>query len=106
MALMSVRATYALDRDTADAIRSLAGRWKTSQAEVIRRAVKSAAAQIEAQPTRMTPMEVVEYYRKNGPTRTAAETRAVIAQLRADRLADEDARQQRVDVKPRGKRAK
>jgi hypothetical protein len=97
MAVMSVRSTYALDRDTADAIRSLAARWKTSQAEVIRRAVKSAAEQAEALPKPMTPMEVVEYYRNNPPPRSEAQTAALVAQMRKDRHAESTARSRRQD---------
>lgn len=97
MATMSVRSTYALDRDTADAIRSLAARWKTSQAEVIRRAVKSAAEQAEARPKVMTPMEVIEYYRSQPPLRSEAQTQALIAQMRKDRHAESAARSRRQD---------
>jgi len=97
MALMSVRATYALDRETADSIRSLAERWKTSQAEVIRRAVKSAAEQAEAQPKVMTPMEVIEHYRSQPLPRSESQTRALITQMRKDRHAESTARSRRQD---------
>ena len=95
MATMSVRATYALDRETADSIRGLAARWKTSQAEVIRRAVKSAAEQANAEPKRMTPLDVIEYYRNNPLPRTEAQTKALIAKMRKERHADDEARARR-----------
>ncbi len=43
MALMTHRTTFALDRATADRIRSLAAQWGVSQAEVIRRVIAAAA---------------------------------------------------------------
>ena len=92
MAIMSVRATYALDRETAESIRRLAGRWRTSQAEVIRRAVRSAAEQSHAEPEPMTPMDVIAHYRKAKLPRSAAQTRALIAKLRAQRHADDGVR--------------
>ena len=45
MALMTHRTTFALDKDTAKRLRSLAKRWKVSQAEVVRRAVETAEKQ-------------------------------------------------------------
>jgi predicted transcriptional regulator len=36
---MTHRTTFALDRETADRLRRLAGAWHVSQAEVVRRAV-------------------------------------------------------------------
>ena len=97
MATMSVRATYALDQPTADTIRKLAGRWNTSQAEVIRRAVKLAAEQAQAEPRRMTPIEVIDYYQKHGAPRTAAEDRALIARMRKERHQESEARSERVE---------
>jgi Arc/MetJ-type ribon-helix-helix transcriptional regulator len=97
MATMSVRATYALDQPTADTIRKLAGRWNISQAEVIRRAVKLAAEQAQAEPRRMTPMDVIEYYRNNPLPRTAAQDKALIARMRKERHEDSEATSERTD---------
>lgn len=43
-AAMTHRTTFALDRVTAKRLRRLAGLWKVSQAEVVRRAVAQAEA--------------------------------------------------------------
>lgn len=86
MAKMSVRSTYALDEQTARRIRHLARVWGVSQAEVIRRSVALAAAQHEAAPS---PAEVVAHYQRQPLPRTRAQTRRLIASLRAARHADD-----------------
>lgn len=87
MAQMSVRSTYALDEQTAQRIRHLARVWGVSQAEVIRRSVEHAAAQQhEAAPS---PAEVVAHYQHQPLPRTKAQTRRLIASLRAARHADD-----------------
>jgi len=87
MAQMSVRSTYALDEQTAQRIRHLARVWGVLQAEVIRRSVELAAAeQREAAPS---PAKVVAYYQHQPLPRTKAQTRRLIALLRAARHADD-----------------
>ncbi len=55
MALMTHRTTFALDRATAERIRSLAAQWGVSQAEVIRRVVAAAA-----EPDRPDPVAALD----------------------------------------------
>lgn len=47
---MTHRTTFALDRATADRIRSLAAQWGVSQAEVIRRVIAEAAEPAKPDP--------------------------------------------------------
>ena len=87
MAQMSIRSTYALDEQAAQRIRHLARVWGVSQAEVIRRSVEHAAAeQREAAPS---PTEIVAHYQRQPLPRTEAQTRRLIASLRAARHADD-----------------
>lgn len=92
MATMNVRSTYALDGVTAKAIKALARRWETSQAEVIRRSVKLAAEQAAAEPAAMTPADVIAHYRQNPPARTWAQTRKLIAAQRLQRHDEDEKR--------------
>lgn len=90
MAKMTIRATYALDKQTDDCIRQLAADWNVSQAEVIRRSVRrTAQAQKQNAPT---PAEVVARYRGGPLPRSAAVTRQWAADNRSQRHADDDAR--------------
>jgi hypothetical protein len=91
MAAMNVRSTYALDSDTAKTIKTLALRWETSQAEVVRRSVKLASEQAAAESTPMTPADVIAHYRKNPPSRSWPQTQKLIAAQRKYR-DDDDAK--------------
>ena len=57
------RTSFALDNATSDRLRRLARRWGVSQAEVVRRAVKLAADQVEAGGN--TVRERLRAYRKS-----------------------------------------
>jgi len=57
------RTSFALDDATSDRLRRLARRWGVSQAEVVRRAVKLAADQVEAGGN--TVRERLRAYRKS-----------------------------------------
>lgn len=96
MATMSVRSTYALDRETADRIKQLAKEWNASQAEVIRRAVRQAAERQKA-ARRMTPAQALEYWRSNPPPRSEAESRRIADRMRADRHAEDAERARKLD---------
>jgi predicted DNA-binding protein len=48
MAKMTIRSTFALDPETAEALDTLARRWKVSKSEVLRRIVQTTAAIDEA----------------------------------------------------------
>lgn len=87
MAQMSVRSTYALDEQTAQRIRHLARVWGVSQAEVIRRSVEQAATD-HCEPV-PSPAEVIAHYQRQPLPRTEAQTRRLIALLRAARHADD-----------------
>ncbi len=86
MASMSIRSTYAFDPDTVESIRTLAKRWKVSQAEAVRRSVRIAVAQTSDEPT---PNQVLAHYRNQGAPRDWEETRAIMGQLRAERDSDD-----------------
>lgn len=90
MARMTVRATYALDKQTDARIRELAKRWNVSQAEVIRRSVRQSAE--AEQPAPLTPAEVVARYRHGALPRTAAASRRWAAENRAERHANDGQR--------------
>lgn len=90
MAKMTIRATYALDKQTDDSIRQLATEWQVSQAEVIRRCVRRVAeAQKQKAPT---PAEVVAHYRRNPLPRSALAARRWAEANRRQRHADDAAR--------------
>lgn len=89
MTRMSVRATYALDEQTARRVKALARSWGVSQAEVIRLSVQQAAEQEAG--AGLSPAEVVARYAAGRLPRTAAQTRKLIQSLRRQRR-DNDAR--------------
>lgn len=89
MSRMSVRATYALDEETDRRIRHLAKAWGVSQAEVIRRSVHAAAAEAEQ---KLSPADVVAWYRNHPLPRSHAETVRWIREVRAWRHEDDERR--------------
>lgn len=89
MPRMPIRATYALDEQTDQNIRRLAKVWQVSQAEVIRRSIKAAADQAES---RMTPEDVVAWYRANPLPRSHADALDWIRDVRAWRHEDDERR--------------
>ena len=62
---MTIRTTFALDVTTETAIRRLAELWQTSKAEVVRRSVAK-AERAEAEQTRPSPLEALEWLQANG----------------------------------------
>jgi hypothetical protein len=90
-AIMSDRSTYALDPETAHLIRRLAATWEVSQAEVIRRSVRRAAAS-EAAVDDPSPAGVLAHYRSHPAPRSREETEKLIATLREARREDDLAR--------------
>ena len=87
MGKMNVRATYALDQETAQRIRHLARRWGVSQAEVIRRSVEQAAA--TAAGGALSPADVVAHYVDHPPPRSKAQARELVASLLQLRREDD-----------------
>ncbi len=61
MSITKTRTSFALDNDTADRLRRLSRRWNVSQAEVVRRAVKIAEDQADAEG--LSVAERLEAYR-------------------------------------------
>lgn len=61
MSIAKTRTSFALDSDTADRLRRLSRRWKVSQAEVVRRAVKIAEEHADAEG--LSVAERLEAYR-------------------------------------------
>ena len=90
MGRMNVRATYALDQETAQRIRRLARAWGVSQAEVIRRSVAEAAAREDTGA--MTPADVVAHYVDHPPSRTADQSKALAESMRRLRREDDERR--------------
>lgn len=89
MPRMTIRSTYALDNETDQRIKHLAKTWDVSQAEVIRRSVRAAADDAEQ---KLSPADVVSYYRTHSLPRTRAATRRQIREARAWRHADDQHR--------------
>lgn len=92
MAIMSVRSSYALDPETAQIIKRLAGDWGVSQAEVIRRAVRQSSAL--SKTIALSPAEVIDHYRSQALSRSPEQTRTLIRKLRAERHQDDKHRTQ------------
>jgi len=86
MGRMNIRATYAIDQETAQRIKHLARMWGVSQAEVIRRSVEQAAASESGD--RLTPADVVAHYASTAPLRSLEQTRELVESAR--RLRHED----------------
>jgi hypothetical protein len=78
---MSIRSTYALDEQSVRNIKRLSRVWGVSQAEVVRRAVRLAAAQ-ETGAT-LTPEEVVAHYASHPPPRDRDATKRLIESIRS-----------------------
>lgn len=92
VAKMSVRSTYALDEETSNKIKHLAKTWHVSQAEVIRRSVRTAAEQVE---NALSPADVVAYYRKTLSSRSRADIQKLVKAARAWRHEDDERRMAR-----------
>lgn len=86
MGRMNIRATYAIDQETARRIKRLARAWDVSQAEVIRRSVERAADSESGDV--LTPADVVAHYASEGPPRSLEQSRELVAAAR--RLRQED----------------
>lgn len=85
---MAQRTTFSLDSDTVAALHRLAELWDTSQAGVIRRAVRAAAESAQAQ---MTPRQALASLRAGAVPMDADELKLAIEQARQARIeADAD----------------
>ncbi|HET7313785.1 ribbon-helix-helix protein, CopG family [Salinisphaera sp.] len=86
---MSIRATYALDEQTDQRIKQLARDWHVSQAEVIRRSIRTVAEQAQR---KLTPADVLVRYSEGPLPRSPEETERRIRDLREWRHADDESR--------------
>ncbi len=84
---MAHRTTFSLDSDTIEALRRLAELWGTSQAGVVRRAVRAA---VERAEVRLTPQQALDCFRAGAVPMDAGQLRILTTEARAARLeADE-----------------
>lgn len=83
MRTMTHRTTFALDGATADRLRRLAAIWRTSQAEVVRRAV--AQAESAATTARPDPVALLRDLHASGQGLGPAAAAAYMEQVRQDR---------------------
>jgi len=84
---MAHRTTFSLDSDTIAALRRLAELWGTSQAGVVRRAVRAAADQSQV---RLTPQQALARFRAGAVPMDADQLQLLNAEARAARIeADE-----------------
>ncbi|MBK6607470.1 MAG: hypothetical protein IPG24_18810 [Leptospiraceae bacterium] len=58
MATMTLKSTFTLDKDTNEAIRSLALNWNVSQAEVVRKSIQIAMNEVAANKAR-SPLAIL-----------------------------------------------
>ncbi len=85
----TIRNTYSLDSETVAAIRTLAQDWNTSQAGVVRRAVREALAR---QKERLGPKAALACFRAGQVPMHGDELARIAAVLRRDRLDADAAR--------------
>lgn len=81
MATMTQRTTFTLDKGTVNRIKSLAKRWKVSQAEAVRRAV----AMTETAASRPDPVALLQDLQAAGGGLPASAAQAYLAEVREDR---------------------
>lgn len=86
---MSHRTTFSLDDDTVEALRRLARQWNTSQAGVIRRAVRAAA---EQSGIRLTPQQAIASFRAGAVPMDPNQLQIIVAQAREARIEADEGR--------------
>ena len=86
---MAHRTTFSLDSETIEAVRRLAELWRTSQAGVIRRAVRVAAEQAEI---KLTPQQAIASLRAGAVPMDADQLRMLATQVRTTRIDADDSR--------------
>jgi hypothetical protein len=78
---MTQRTTFALDKGTVSRIKSLAKRWKVSQAEAVRRAV----AMTETTASKPDPVAMLRDLHAAGGGLSAPAARSYLTEIREDR---------------------
>ncbi len=71
MAITTCKVTYSLRPETVDRVQELATQWGVPKSEVIRRVVEQ-AKDLPADEVAKTPLEALEWFRKNGISAEAA----------------------------------
>jgi hypothetical protein len=90
MAIPKIKATYALDVDTVQALERTARRWKVSKSEALRRAIRAAALEAGAGPGGDALEALDTLQRSLGLTRAKANVWAT--ESRRERRATSDRR--------------
>lgn len=79
------RTSMALDAESRDNLEELSHQWQVSKAEVLRRSLKLAKAENDKKKPEISPLEALEWLRKNGITQEQA--KAWKAEIKAERMA-------------------
>lgn len=87
--MKSVRATFSLDTETADAIQRLAVAWRISKSAVVRKAVEELEARRDllTEKERQRMLGTLDRWLTTAPTRPRSEALAEIEEIRAARRA-------------------
>lgn len=72
MAVTTSKVTYSLKPETVDRVQELATAWGVPKSEVIRRAVDKLPLENPVEEKVRTPLEALEWFRKNGISAEAA----------------------------------
>ncbi len=83
MARTSVKATYALDVATVQALEKMAARWAVSKSEALRRAIHAAAAQTPGCGQNLEQLDRLQRTLALSPARAKAWVREVRAERKA-----------------------
>ena len=85
MSYLLLRTSMALDEPTLKALAELAGRWKVSKAEVLRRAVRRLKEEADREAALPTPLAALDWLQKSGglSPAEAAQFREEVQQERA-----------------------
>ena len=83
MAVTTSKVTYSLKPETVDRVQELATAWGVPKSEVIRRAVDKLPKELPAKEKVLTPLEALEWFKKNGiSSETAAKWNAEVLRER------------------------
>ena len=86
MARTSVKATYALDVETVQALEKMAARWEVSKSEALRRAIRAAAAaEVPRGREGLDRLDRLQRAIALSPARAAAWVKDIRAERRAGR---------------------
>ena len=81
-----VRTSVSLDTGTLSVLDGLAKRWSVSKAEVMRRAIRKAKEQVDAEDKLPSPLQALEWL-QNGAGLSVAEGKEFKADIDAERQA-------------------